>query len=147
MFDKTPTNTPVPRHIQALSWLHTDDVESLRKHLYPSVERRWLESIDQNHQAGIGHDIYLKLWALSDPYIPADYVLFDEAQDADPLMLGILLRQRNTQVIYVGDAHQQIYAWRGAVTMQQMPLPSTRLTTYSVLVNLLLMLQIYYLVR
>ena len=60
----------------------------------PAVERRWLESIDPNHQAGIGHDIYLKLWALSEPNIPADYVLFDEAQDADPLMLGILLRQK-----------------------------------------------------
>ena len=45
-------------------------------------------------------------------------------------MLGILLRQRNTQVIYVGDAHQQIYAWRGAVNaMQQLPLPESRLTT------------------
>ncbi len=56
--------------------------------------------------------------------------LFDEAQDADPLMLGILLKQRNTQVIYVGDAHQQIYAWRGAVNaMQQLPLPESRLTT------------------
>ncbi len=47
----------------------------LQKHLYPAVERRWLESIDPNHAAGIGHDIYLKLWALSEPNIPADYVL------------------------------------------------------------------------
>ncbi|MCP5775622.1 DNA helicase, partial [Klebsiella pneumoniae] len=83
--------------------LHPDDIETLQKKLYPAVERRWLESIDPNHQAGIGHDIYLKLWALSEPNIPADYVLFDEAQDADPLMLGILLKQRSTQVIYVGD--------------------------------------------
>ena len=60
--------------------LHQDDIESLQQHLYPAVERRWLESIDQNHQAGIGHDIYLKLWALSEPNIPTDYVLFDEAQ-------------------------------------------------------------------
>ena len=129
-FCSTSSQYPAPRHIQAPSWLHADDIETLQKHLYPAVERRWLESIDQNHQAGIGHDIYLKLWALSDPFIPADYVLFDEAQDADPLMLGILLKQRNTQVIYVGDAHQQIYAWRGAVNaMQQMPLPESRLTT------------------
>ncbi|WP_445116767.1 AAA family ATPase [Acinetobacter sp. WZC-1] len=129
-FCSTNSQYPAPRHIQAPGWLHADDVESLQKHLYPAVEKRWLESIDTRHQAGIGHDIYLKLWALSDPVIPSDYVLFDEAQDADPLMLGILLRQRNTQVIYVGDAHQQIYAWRGAVNaMQQMPLPESRLTT------------------
>ncbi|MBJ9721744.1 AAA family ATPase [Acinetobacter calcoaceticus] len=129
-FCSTSSQYPAPRHIQAPNWLHPDDIIELQNHLYPAVERRWLESIDQNHQAGIGHDIYLKLWALSEPNIPTDYVLFDEAQDADPLMLGILLRQKNTQVIYVGDAHQQIYAWRGAINaMQQLPLPESRLTT------------------
>ena len=129
-FCSTNSQYPAPRHIQAPSWLHADDIEALQKHLYPAVERRWLESIDVNHPAGIGHDIYLKYWAMSDPIIPADYVLFDEAQDADPLMLGILLKQKNTQVIYVGDAHQQIYQWRGAVNaMQQLPLTESRLTT------------------
>lgn len=129
-FCSTSSQYPAPRHIQAPNWLHPDDIIELQNHLYPAVERRWLESIDQNHQAGIGHDIYLKLWALSEPNIPTDYVLFDEAQDADPLMLGILLRQKNTQVIYVGDAHQQIYAWRGAINaMQQLPLAESRLTT------------------
>lgn len=129
-FCSTSSQYPAPRHVQAPNWLHPDDIEILQKHLYPAVERRWLESIDPQHQAGIGHDIYLKLWALSDPYIPTDYVLFDEAQDADPIMLGVLLKQKNTQVIYVGDAHQQIYAWRGAINaMQQLPLPESRLTT------------------
>ena len=129
-FCSTNSQYPAPRHIQAPTWLHEEDIDSLQKHLYPHVEKRWLDAINPEHQAGIGHDIYLKLWALSDPYIPADYVLFDEAQDADPLMLGILLKQKNTQVIYVGDAHQQIYAWRGAINaMQQLPLPASRLTT------------------
>ncbi|MCY3189793.1 DNA helicase, partial [Acinetobacter baumannii] len=89
-FCSTSSQYPAPRHIQAPNWLHPDDITELQTHLYSAVERRWLESIDPNHQAGIGHDIYLKLWALSEPNIPADYVLFDEAQDADPLMLGIL---------------------------------------------------------
>lgn len=119
-----------PRHIQAPDWLHNDDIKTLQEYLYPFAEKRWLDSIDVAHGAGIGHDIYLKYWALSEPYIPADYVLFDEAQDADPVMLGILLKQQNTQVIYVGDAHQQIYEWRGAVNaMQRLPLPQSRLTT------------------
>ena len=64
------------------------------------------------------HDVYLKLYAMSKPTIPADFILFDEAQDADPLMLGILKNQ-NTQVIYVGDRWQQIYGWRGAVNAMQ----------------------------
>lgn len=129
-FCSTNSQYPAPRHIQAPNWLHNDDIETLQQYLYPFLERRWLDSINPQHQAGIGHDIYLKLWALSEPYIPSDYILFDEAQDADPLMLGILLKQKNTQVIYVGDAHQQIYAWRGAVNaMQKLPLPESRLTT------------------
>ncbi|WP_227539743.1 UvrD-helicase domain-containing protein [Acinetobacter sp. MB5] len=129
-FCATSSQYPAPRHIQVPSWLHPDDATALQQHLYPALERRWLDSVNPQHQAGIGHDIYLKLWALSEPYIPADYILFDEAQDADPLMLGILLQQKNTQVIYVGDAHQQIYAWRGAVNaMQKLPLTESRLTT------------------
>lgn len=129
-FCATNAQYPAPRHIDIPEWLHPDDAKALQSALYPALERRWLESIHPQHQAGIGHDIYLKLWALSEPKIPCDYVLFDEAQDADPLMLGILLKQKNAQVIYVGDAHQQIYAWRGAINaMQQLPMPESRLTT------------------
>ena len=129
-FCSTNAHYPAPRHIPVPEWLHPDDAENLQKSLYPALERRWLDSIHPQHQAGIGHDVYLKLWALSEPNIPSDYILFEEAQDADPLMLGILLKQKNAQVIYVGDAHQQIYAWRGAVNaMQQLPLPENRLTT------------------
>ena len=103
-FCATSSQYPAPRHIQVPSWLHPDDIDALQKHLYPAVERRWLESIDPNHQAGIGHDIYLKLWALSEPNIPADYVLFDEAQDADPLMLGILLALIGTVITFKATA-------------------------------------------
>ncbi|MFB2538220.1 MULTISPECIES: UvrD-helicase domain-containing protein [unclassified Acinetobacter] len=129
-FCSTSSGYPAPRHIQVPEWLHPDDASALQQHLYPALERRWLDSIYPHHHAGIGHDIYLKLWALSEPTIHSDYILFDEAQDADPLMLGILLKQKHSQVIYVGDAHQQIYEWRGAVNaMQKLPLPDSRLTT------------------
>ena len=60
------------------------------------------------------HDVYLRLYAESAPKIAADYILFDEAQDADALMLHVLLNQK-CPVIFVGDRWQQIYAWRGAV--------------------------------
>lgn len=127
-FCSTHANYPAPRHLLFPDWVEPSDAEQLRDTLYPYVERRWLQSIDPRHPAGIGHDIYLKLWALSKPTIPADFILFDEAQDADPLMMGILSNQP-TQVIYVGDAHQQIYEWRGAVNaMKRLPLPQTLLT-------------------
>ncbi len=40
------------------------------------------------------HDTYLRLYAEQNPVIDADYVLFDEAQDADGLMLHVLLQQK-----------------------------------------------------
>lgn len=127
-FCATHASYPAPRHLEFPKWVSEKDAEELREMLYPAVEKRWLQSIDARHPAGIGHDIYLKLWALSKPMIPADFILFDEAQDADPLMMGILTQQQR-QVIYVGDAHQQIYEWRGAVNaMKKLPLPQTLLT-------------------
>jgi superfamily I DNA/RNA helicase len=128
-FCATSARHPAPRHLDLPDWLHPDDTDTLRQHLFSHVEQRWIDALDPRHRAGIGHDIYLKRWALSDPIIPVDYILFDEAQDSDPLMLGILLQQTRAQVIYVGDAHQQIYQWRGAVNaMQKLPLADTRLT-------------------
>ncbi|MFL1732697.1 UvrD-helicase domain-containing protein [Moraxella oculi] len=127
-FCKTDSAYPAPRHIKPPSWLGQADGERLRELLYPALEQRWLQSIDPRHQSGIGHDIYLKLWTLSSPIIPADFILFDEAQDADPLMMGALIRQ-NKQTIYVGDAHQQIYEWRGALNaMKRLPYPQALLT-------------------
>ncbi|MDO5650776.1 MAG: UvrD-helicase domain-containing protein [Moraxella sp.] len=127
-FCKTASEYPAPRHLILPNWLSAADSDSLREHLYPTLERRWLQSIDPRHQVGIGHDVYLKLWTLSNPIIPADFILFDEAQDADPLMMGALLKQP-IQTIYVGDAHQQIYEWRGAVNaMKRLPFEQTLLT-------------------
>lgn len=127
-FCKTHAAYPAPRHISLPTWLNDNDTAQLQTLLYPALERRWREAIDPRHQGGIGHDVYLKLWTLSNPVIPADFVLFDEAQDADPLMMGVLMNQA-CQTIYVGDAHQQIYEWRGAINaMKRLPYPATLLT-------------------
>ena len=60
------------------------------------------------------HDMYLKMWHVSKPALPYDVILFDEAQDADLLMIDVVMRQ-DAQIIAVGDTHQQIYSFRGAV--------------------------------
>lgn len=128
-FCQTSSDALAYRHVVVPDGIHAGDAEELKKYLFPFVQRKWEDSINPVNRAGIGHEVYLKLWALNKPQISADYILFDEAQDSDPLMLGVLLNQRNTQVIYVGDAHQQIYAWRGAINaMQQLNLQEARLT-------------------
>lgn len=63
----------------------------------------------------ITHDFYLKKYHLSNPKLDQyDIILFDEGQDASPVMLDVFMNQSAKKVI-VGDTHQQIYSWRGAV--------------------------------
>ncbi|MFD9812296.1 UvrD-helicase domain-containing protein [Streptomyces sp. NPDC059080] len=61
------------------------------------------------------HDHYLKMWALREPVIPADFLLLDEAQDTNPVVERVLDAQRDhAQVVLVGDSAQAVYGWRGA---------------------------------
>ncbi|CAN5398345.1 AAA family ATPase [soil metagenome] len=78
-----------------------------------SKTRELLSQMDKG-EIEITHDFYLKKFQLSEPELPFDYILFDEAQDASAAMLDIFLKQTGTKVI-VGDTHQQIYGWRFAV--------------------------------
>lgn len=80
----------------------------------PLARRIWQEQMSPSSNFPITHDTYVKAWALDQPRIPQDVILFDEAQDASPVFIDIVERQP-AQVCWVGDAHQQIYAWRGAV--------------------------------
>jgi F-box protein, helicase, 18 len=83
---------------------------------YQHIEKgtRLLLSKMNSGDIEITHDFYLKLYQLSHPVLPYDYILFDEAQDASPAMLNIFLNQKAIKVI-VGDSHQQIYSWRHAI--------------------------------
>ncbi len=65
------------------------------------------------------HDWYLKLFSASGPggmppQLGMEAVLFDECQDADPVLRLIFEGQGYCQKIAVGDSQQAIYAWRGA---------------------------------
>ena len=63
----------------------------------------------------ITHEFYLKKFQLSKPGLPFDIILFDEGQDASPVMLDVFLSQPQAVKLIVGDVNQQIYAWRYAV--------------------------------
>ena len=68
-----------------------------------------------NEDIPANHDTYLKLYQLKRPIIGGvDYIMLDEAQDANPAILDILSHQ-NVQRIYVGDENQQIYGFRGTI--------------------------------
>lgn len=67
-----------------------------------------------NRVAPLSHDAYLKLWVLSRPTLPAEMVLVDEAQDCSSVMVDLIARQSFPKVM-LGDRHQSIFKFRGAV--------------------------------
>lgn len=80
----------------------------------PVANKIWDDLQSKTGKFFFSHDVYLKLWALTNPVIPTDYIMFDEAQDADPVIASVVSRQA-AQKVYVGDENQAIYGWRGAV--------------------------------
>ena len=96
---------------------------------YIEKQTRLLLSKMDKGEIEITHDFYLKKFQISNPALPFDYILFDEGQDASPVMLDIFFKQRATKVI-VGDTYQQIYGWRHAVnSLEKANFKTYRLST------------------
>ncbi len=79
------------------------------------AERLWEVCTDPEHDFPSLHDVYLKMYCLQEPewHQWFDYVLLDEAQDTNPVVEDLFLRQ-STKKVMVGDDHQQIFTFRGA---------------------------------
>lgn len=88
--------------------------KAMRREVARTALEVWERMVDRRNRLPLGHDGYLKLWAMSKPTIPTDVLFMDEAQDLNPVLVGVVEKQ-NCQVVSVGDPHQQIYEWRGAI--------------------------------
>jgi len=128
IFATTADPAPEQRHVPYVEGIDLPDSDGnrgwsnnllLRRTLLPYIEDAWADLQRDDREGGgklrFGHDIYLKLWQLSGPRIAADYILFDEAQDANPVMLDIVRQQTHAQLVFVGDSQQAIYGFTGAV--------------------------------
>lgn len=76
----------------------------------------WLKMIDPKSETETTHDSYLKLYQLSKPTLSYTYILVDEAQDSNEVMLDIINIQ-TCKKVFVGDPHQKIYGFRGAISV------------------------------
>jgi len=96
------------------------------------AQKIWKLMIDLNEQTmPMPHDGYLKMFQLSHPTLSYDGILLDEAQDTNPVTSAILNEQKTARIL-VGDPHQQIYGFRGAIdVMQHLESTQTRYLTQS----------------
>jgi hypothetical protein len=82
----------------------------------PAARRAWDDIKRPDGVLKFAHDHYLKMWADTDPILTGyDVILFDEAQDSDPVISHVVGLQKHAQVVVVGDSNQAIYEWRGAI--------------------------------
>lgn len=83
------------------------------------AKRIWAEMQSTLSDIPMLHDGYLKLYQLKGARLPYDIILFDEAQDTNPVTQAIVEAQAARKV-YVGDRHQAIYGFRGATNAMEL---------------------------
>jgi hypothetical protein len=116
-FCHTADDTITHHHVPPLRGLEDKDLHAqMAQHVVPFALKAWADLQHPDDGAvRFDHDHYLKMWALTQPKLHADFLLLDEAQDTNPVVEEIFLNQRHhAQLVMVGDSAQAIYHWRGA---------------------------------
>ncbi|WP_431728533.1 UvrD-helicase domain-containing protein [Verrucosispora sp. TAA-831] len=110
--DQEPDVQHVGR-VDGYTWQQNRDLAAW---LVPYMRKAWEDlQLQRGGYLKVTHDVYLKLYQLTRPRIPVDYVLLDEAQDLSPVMASLFHFQTHAQRIMVGDSAQAIYSFRGAI--------------------------------
>jgi UvrD/REP helicase N-terminal domain/UvrD-like helicase C-terminal domain len=100
-------------HMEAVNGLEPAAAEQLARMLLPYAQKAWEDIRAPDGRLRFVPDHYLKMWALTKPELPYEFIMLDEAQDTNPVLEEIFLAQP-AQRVCVGDPAQQIYAWRSA---------------------------------
>jgi superfamily I DNA/RNA helicase len=91
--DEKLTEKHVP--INLLSRLESvEDKNAMCIYAVHYANQLWKKMCDTTSSLPVPHDLYLKLWSLERPKLNVDFILFDEAQDADPVMLSVIQAQK-----------------------------------------------------
>lgn len=112
--DETINTTHIPK--RSYEYAMNQKVSFL-ENLFKSVETVWAKMCDpEDKEIGMTHDGYLKLFSLASPDLSKyDVILIDECQDSNGVTFHIVMQQKDRcRLIFCGDKHQQLYAFRGA---------------------------------
>lgn len=115
IFCQSADPVPTRRHVPYIDGIDLPTGQGDRTYTQNDVIAAYLESFmveawadltDPDGRLPYKHSHYLKAWQLSKPTIAADFILFDEAQDASPVMLDVIAGQTHAQLVFVGDTCQ-----------------------------------------
>lgn len=86
-----------------------------KSHIFNNAKIIWEYMLDKKNDIPITHDIYVKIWALSNPDLSFyNLIIGDEYQDVNPVFSSIIKNQP-VQKLILGDKYQSLYEWRGSV--------------------------------
>jgi hypothetical protein len=107
---------PEAKHVPTVKGLSEAGQRYLAEQIVPWSHKAWLDIFDVDGRLNVKHDHYLRMWwNTGKARINADFVILDEAQDANALAAAIIQSQKHAQLVAVGDSCQALYGWRGAV--------------------------------
>lgn len=113
--DITAAHIPLEDRGRLKDWFGEDQRDRAAELLVGAARAFWAALTDPRGKYPFSFGHYLKHWVLTNPTLPYNTILFDEAQDSSGVMSRLVEAQTDAQKIYVGDPYQQIYAWRGAI--------------------------------
>jgi hypothetical protein len=128
-FCQSADETPSKKHFGRQEGLDADGVWDNHNAIAGALERHlapvWADLCKTDGWGPYKHETYLKQWALTHPVIPHDYLLVDEGQDLNGVMLSIVEDQLKAgkQVVVVGDTFQSINEWMGSINaLEKLPI-------------------------
>lgn len=64
--------------------------KAVANYCLPFARKAWADMINPKGRLRITHDTYLKMWSMDRPVIDVDFIMLDEAQDADPVQVEVI---------------------------------------------------------
>ncbi|MFF9901244.1 UvrD-helicase domain-containing protein [Streptomyces longispororuber] len=105
-------------------------VKPLARQMWDNLTDPKAKNKDRDLPLSFDHTV--KMWALSKRVPDTDVLFWDEAQDVNPVMEGIVrnIRASGVQIVAVGDSNQAIYGFRGATdALGRLPADATATLT------------------
>lgn len=92
------------------------EVTHFNKEIEDLAKGYWDKLSNMESKTIVSHDVYLKIYQLSEPILDYDYIAVDESQDLNSVS-EYIVRKQSCNKIFIGDYDQKIFGFRGAISI------------------------------